>query len=165
MNLLLLLALALGQSRESLDLEFAAAVEASIAPHRAIPEPYDSLIERLDSDRYSERAAAGKALQTKDAERWLIRARVSERRPEVRYWLNRILRAVNRCEACDGLGYRAKYDPLITGLGIVQGEPCQRCGRNEWQHGSQYIADGVYGYLACPGCDGAGTYWRHWAVD
>ena len=137
MNLLLLLALALGQSRESLDLEFAAAVEASIAPHSAIPEPYDSLIERLDSDRYSERAAAGKALQTKDAERWLIRARVSERRPEVRYWLNRILRAVNRCEACDGLGYCAKYDPLSMNPGIVSGRAVSAVRAIEWQHGGQ----------------------------
>ncbi len=152
----------------ALDVEFDAAVESFVAQAApaAIPEPYGSLIERLDSDSYKERAeAGGRLLADSAAGRWLLRARAVERRPEVRYWLNRTLRQLDRCDHCDGLGYCAKYDPAKADLAIYQSEPCRRCGRNEWQHGGQWVADGIYRPLACAACGGSGTYWNHYAVD
>jgi len=89
----------------------------------------------------------------------------AERRPEVRYWLNRILRAVYRCERCGGLGYCPTFEPVASEAPAYSGVPCRRCGRSEWQHGEQWIGDGVYGRPACDDCRGLGTYWNHYAVD
>lgn len=173
----------------ALDLDFTAAVEAWVAGVAAVrlPEPYGTLVERLDADRYADRAAAGKKLfeicasragssdsglrasADPSALRWLARARAVERRPEPRYWLNRILRQLNGCETCDGAGYCPEYrpgpeSPDSARSGYV-GVPCQRCRRFEWQHGWQWIESNRYGYLACPACNGFGTYWTHYAVD
>jgi hypothetical protein len=171
----------------ALDLDFAAAVEAWAAGVAGVrlPEPYGTLVEQLDADRYTERAAAGKKLfeicavppRSSDlgfgasadpsALRWLVRARAVERRPEPRYWLNRILRQLNRCETCDGAGYCPEYrpGPESPDRPAYVGVPCQRCRRFEWQHGWQWVEGARYGYLACPDCNGFGTYWTHYAVD
>ncbi len=138
-------------------------------PHSPLPT-LQSLIERLDSDRYAERAKAGAELAAivagdPSAARWLFRARATEYRPEVRYWLNRTLRAAYRCDTCDGRGYCAVYVAPGPSDPFTGGQPCRRCGRNEWQHGAQWLAEGVYGPMACAACGGSGTYWNHCAVD
>jgi hypothetical protein len=187
-------------SPRALDLNFAAAVEETVAEF-SVPSSQlatgnwqlAALIDRLDADRYADRERAGAKLlaactaanpknqipRTKmgisdldlgasadpSAVRWLLRARAVERRPEVRYWLNRILRSANRCDTCDGLGYCATYRPVASEAPAYSGVPCRRCGRSEWQHGEQWIGDGCYGRLACEDCHGLGTYWTHYAVD
>jgi hypothetical protein len=158
----------------SLDLEFTAAIEGWVAGVASLqlPEPYRTLVERLDADRYADRASAGKQLieacaAGSDGERWLIRARSVERRPESRYWLNRLLRQLNRCETCDGVGYCPEYRPAPEApeRPAYVGIPCQRCRRFDWQHGWQWIEGERYGHLACDECRGLGTYWNHYAVD
>jgi hypothetical protein len=161
-------------SGRSLDLEFAAAAEGWVvqAARGGVPEPYRSLVDRLDADRYMDRSAAGaKLLKACTADptalRWLMRGLAVERRPEARYWLNRILRQLNRCETCDGAGYCTEYRPTTPATepaGYI-GSPCRRCGRPEWNHGWQWIEGTRYGYLACSSCYGSGTHWNHYAVD
>jgi hypothetical protein len=157
-----------------LDLEFTAALEAWVAKvgHEAIPARYTKLIDQLDADRYGDRVDASKQLHelcTADAsgKRWLIRARAVERRPEARYWINRLLRQLNGCETCDGAGYCPEYRPAPPPADqpAYVGVPCQRCKRFEWQHGWQWIEGCRYGFLACEECGGSGTYWNHYAVD
>jgi hypothetical protein len=165
-------------SARAVDIEFVSAVEGMVvgggwqAAGQSISEPYGSLIEQLDSDRYSERAKAGArllALCTNDqaGERFLLRARATERRPETRYWLNRLLRQIERCETCDGAGYCTEYrpTPALDNQPGYLGTPCRRCGRPEWNHGWQWIEGSRYGYLACAECLGFGTHWIHYAVD
>jgi hypothetical protein len=156
----------------ALDLDFGSVVEtwAAHAVCAAVPGPYRVLIDGLDADRYLDRErAAGKlaALCSADpaAHRWLLRARAVERRPEVRYWLNRLLRQLERCEACDGAGYCPEFRPSATEQPAYGGALCRRCGRSEWQHGLQWIEGCRYSYLACGACGGSGTYWNHYAVD
>ncbi len=169
-SLILLAALALGQSPRALDVEFDAAQEAFVDRCQQSPNPFQAQIDQLDSDRYAERAKAGAKLAAIAATdpstaRWIMRARAAERRAEVRYWLNRTLRTACRCDRCEGAGHCAKYDPLSVNPALYQAEPCRRCGRCEWQHGGQWIAEGIYGNLPCPECSGTGTHWRHWSVD
>jgi len=152
-------------SPRALDLEFASAVDGFVDSCQHSPNPFKALIDQLDSDHYKSREKAAKALLDANADRWLIRARIAERRPEVRYWLNRILRAVYRCERCGGLGYCPTFEPVASEAPAYSGVPCRRCGRSEWQHGEQWIGDGVYGRPACDDCRGLGTYWNHYAVD
>ncbi len=158
----------------ALDVEFEAAVEGWIVrsgmQRTTDNGPLTRLIERLDADRYAERAKAGAELAAivagdPSAARWLFRARATEYRPEVRYWLNRTLRAAYRCDTCDGRGYCAVYVAPGPSDPFTGGQPCRRCGRNEWQHGAQWLAEGVYGPMACAACGGSGTYWNHCAVD
>ncbi len=171
----------------ALDLDFTAAVEAWVTGVAGVqlPEPYRSLVARLDAERYADRAAAGKELleicssplgasdwgvgASADplAVWWLIRARAVECRPEPRYWLNRILRQRNRCETCTGVGHCPEYrqGPESPDRPAYVGIPCQRCRRFEWQHGWQWIEGERYGFLACESCAGSGTYWNHYAVD
>jgi len=158
-------------SERAIDIEFASAVEGWIvtAAHVELREPYRSLVDRLDAERYADRNTAGAKLlkactADPDAQRWLLRARAVELRPEARYWLNRILRQLNRCETCEGLGYCAMYQPRISDAPDY-GVPCRRCGRTEWQHGAQWNNGGSYEPLACADCGGSGTYWNHYAVD
>jgi hypothetical protein len=157
----------------TLDLDFASAVESWVAQLR--PEmstgPCDQLISQLDADRYTDREKAGSTLLAlcaadPNCERWLFRLRAVERRPEVRYWLNRILRRLERCETCDGFGYCPEYRPVDTTPNRPEywGIPCVRCRRLEWQHGECWTESG-YGRLACEACEGRGTYWNHFAVD
>ena len=153
----------------ALDVEFDAAVEAFVDRCQRIANPYQSLINRLDADRYADRQAAGAELAAivaadPSAARWLVRARAVERRPEVRYWLNRTLRAAYRCDRCDGRGYCAVFDAERPEPALYSGVPCRRCGRTEWQHGEQWI-DGAYTHYACADCRGFGTHWTHYAVD
>jgi len=169
MGLILAMVLCAQLSPQALDLEFSAAVEsfAAQATRGAIPEPYGSLIDRLDSDIYKIREKAAKALlETARPSRMsgmLMRARSGEHRPEVRYWLNRILRDLNRCQRCEGRGYCAQFDPAQV-ADQWGGCACRRCGRNEWQHGEQWI-DGDRGHYPCNDCNGLGTHWAHYAVD
>jgi hypothetical protein len=158
----------------ALDVDFAAALEAWVAQdgHKSIPTPYGNLIDQLDADHYGDRAQAGKRLQvlcTADTagRLWLMRARAVERRPEARYWINRLLRQLNRCESCNGAGYCPEYRPASAppDQPAYVGVPCQRCKRFEWQHGWQWIEGCRYGFLACEECGGSGTYWNHYAVD
>jgi hypothetical protein len=182
MNLILLFALISSAddspATPALDLEFAAAVEASVAgdysrtgeKYSRIPAEYSRLIDRLDSDRYADRARAGAKLAAfiaadPSAVRSLLRARAVERRPEARYWLNRILRAANRCERCDGLGYCATYRPGGLDAQAFPGVPCRRCGEPEYRHGSVWVDGEQRDHLDCAACGGSGTYWNHWAVD
>jgi len=155
----------------AIDVEFDAAIEAwavrsSLATSH---QPLATLVNALDSDRYAERAKAGAQLAAivsadRSAVRFLLRARAVERRPEVRYWLNRTLRVAYRCAACDGLGYCATFTPTAPEPALYSGVPCRRCGRTEWQHGPQWN-EGAYTHLACDQCHGAGTHWNHYAVD
>jgi len=156
----------------ALDLEFAAAQEGWIASFnwQLATGNWQLLIDRLDADRYADRAKAGAKLTAvcatdPSAARWLLRARSVERRPEVRYWLNRTLRAVYRCETCDGFGYCTEYRAVASEQPAFTGIPCRRCGRTEWQHGLQWTPDGRYEHLACADCHGFGTHWTHYAVD
>jgi hypothetical protein len=155
-----------------LDLEFTASLEEWVAETTpvTVPERYLTLIERLDAERYADRAKAGASLSAicgadPAGERWLIRSRAHERRPETRYWLNRILRQLNRCETCGGAGYCPEYRPVPSEQPTYVGTACRRCGRFEWQHGWQWIEGSRYGYLACDECLGFGTHWIHYAVD
>ena len=170
-TVLAVLILAADPPPRSLDVEFAAAVEAwaAGAAPRTAGDRGDRLIDALDAERYSERAAAGKQLLAicvadPDAARRLVRIRSIERRPEARYWINRILRELNRCETCEGAGYCREYRPRDIEPLPYSGIPCRRCGRWEWQHGLQW-SDGNYSYLACAECGGSGTFWNHYAVD
>jgi hypothetical protein len=165
----------------ALDVEFAAAVEEVVArcqvPGASGPSPelatgnskLATFLDALDADRYSDRARAGARLlalcQTDPtAQLRLLRARAVERRPEARYWLNRILRDLNRCAMCAGAGYCSEYRPTAGEQPAYSGLPCRQCRRFEWQHGLQWI-EGTYSYLACSDCHGSGTHWNHYAVD
>jgi hypothetical protein len=159
-----------------IDLEFAAALEGWVAGvlSAPLPQAYQTLVDQLDADSYTDRAAAAKRLQALVAadpsgcgERWLLRARATERRPECRYWLNRLLRERERCASCDGLGYCSEYRPASVPADqpAYLGVPCQKCKRSEWQHGWQWIEGCRYGYLGCEACGGSGTYWIHRGLE
>jgi len=156
----------------ALDVEFDAAVEGFVAelPRVTAPQPYLAAIEALDADAYRDRQAAGARLAAMCAAdqattRFLVRARAVERRAEVRYWLNRILRAAYRCGRCEGLGYCATYVPLVAGAPSEYGQPCRQCGQTEWQHGAQWNNGVEYEHSPCAECGGSGTLWNHYAVE
>jgi hypothetical protein len=153
-----------------LDLEFTSALESWVAQacYGSVPDQLRRLVDGLDSDSYLERRAAGnrllaRCLASPSEVRLLMRARATERRPEVRYWLNRLLRQLHRCQRCEGLGYCAQYRPA-NGAAANDWAPCQRCGRFEWNHGWIWEQD-TYVRSSCPECHGLGTYWLHYAVD
>jgi hypothetical protein len=159
-----------------IDLEFTAAVESWVANAFGVrlPEPYQTLVDRLDADGYTDRAAAAKRLEmlvaaelSGSGQRWLLRARAIERRPECRYWLNRLLRDCERCSSCDALGYCSEYRPASVPADqpTYYGVPCQKCRRSEWQHGWQWIEGCRYGYLACEMCGGSGSFWNHRGLE
>jgi len=149
------------------DLAFAAAVE-DMAKGAPLPSEYASLVEQLDSDVYKKRASAGKRLlelcrHDKQGERWLMRARLTERRAEVRYWLNRLLRTLHVCETCGGWGYCRAFEPSEGDAGR-----CRKCGQPSSRHGAQQQwVDGDYRRTErpCDNCRGEGSAWPHVSVD
>lgn len=109
------------------DLEFTAAVEASIAsePGTAPPEPFGSLIRDLGDSSYRKREAASAKLTeaSRGDVRYLFWGRMS-RDLEVRLRSNSIIRMLYPCPSCRGSGRSRDYHK----------DPCWFCagGGSSW---------------------------------
>jgi hypothetical protein len=88
------------------DLEMTAAVEGFA--HATPPAPYRDMIARLGSERWADREAASRALESavradRSAVRWLFVGR-RDRDPEVAMRCNAAIRRLHRCRPCGGTG-------------------------------------------------------------
>jgi hypothetical protein len=139
------------------DLVMQAAVEDFVrtaVPKSRPPQPFRSMIDQVGGDCYGCRNRAAKRLRAASAAdpRWLFWGR-HHRDPEIRLRCNNMLRAMTRCQYCDGTGLCRQYRPdPPEGQG-----PCQTCGRFAWGH-PEYAAE-------CWPCGGLGFGWVKGAFE